>query len=96
MEQVLLEKFFDLTSRILTEPFHYLVSADQRVYWLYLLMAIVLAGWVFIRSPAARPQGAITSWRQRFSQFINFCFPKIIFSHKSARTDYIFFVINRI
>ena len=40
MEQVLLEEFFNLTSRILTEPFHYLVSADQRVYWLYLLMAI--------------------------------------------------------
>ena len=95
-EQELLGEFVDSTSLILTEPFHYLVSANQRVYWLYLLMAFVLAGWVFIRSPTARPEGAINSWLQRFSQFITFCFPKIIFWHKSARTDYIFFVINRI
>ena len=92
----MLREFIDSTSLILTEPFHYLVNANQRIYWLYLLMAIVLAGWAFIRSSAAPPEGAINSWSQRFSQFINFCFPKIIFWHKSARTDYIFFVINRI
>ena len=95
-EQELLRDFFDFSSLILTEPFHYLVSANQRVYWLYLLMAIVLAGWVFIRSPTARPEAATNSWLQCFPQFINFCFPKEIFWHKSARIDYIFFIINRI
>jgi sterol desaturase/sphingolipid hydroxylase (fatty acid hydroxylase superfamily) len=96
MEQVLLKEIFDFSSLILTAPFHYLVSANQRVYWLYLLMAILLAGWVFIRSPVARREGAIDSSLQGFRQFIRFCFPKNIFWHKSARTDYIFFVINRI
>ena len=95
-EQELLRDFFDFSSLILTEPFHYLVSANQRVYWLYLLMAIVLAGWVFIRIPTGRRDDARKQWLQRFSQFISFCFPKTVFSHKSARIDYIFFIINRI
>ena len=81
---------------LLTEPFQYLIKANQRVYWLYLLMAAVLAGWVFIHIPGPNITQNRTSRLKRFLKFLSFCFPKRIYGHRSARIDYIFFILNRI
>ena len=91
----MLSDAFDFTVLIITEPLLYLTSVDQRVYWLYLLAAIVLAGWVFVRSPDFRDQTKPISRFRRFLQFFEFCFPKHLLRHRSTRTDCVFFIVNR-
>lgn len=86
---------FNSAILIIAEPLLYLIRVDQRVYWLYLLMAAVLAGWVFVHTPDfSRKNGTIPKLQQ-FTQFIHFCFPKRLLGHRSARVDYTFFIINR-
>ena len=91
----MLSDAFDFTVLIITEPLLYLTSVDQRVYWLYLLAAVVLAGWVFVRSPDFRDQTKTISRFRRFLQFFEFCFPKHLLRHRSTRTDCVFFIVNR-
>ena len=70
-------------------PLFYWDLPTQRVYWLYLVSALILAGFAYH-----------LVYRRRISQkpksFFEFCFPRQIYSHKSAVTDYKFFVVNRI
>ena len=96
MEQNSLTQFFDSIFYVVAEPFYYLFSVEQRVYWLYLAMAAVLAAWVFIHLPPKFVDKSSGTKQSRLVLFFNFCFPKKVYFHKSARVDYLFFLINRI
>jgi sterol desaturase/sphingolipid hydroxylase (fatty acid hydroxylase superfamily)/creatinine amidohydrolase/Fe(II)-dependent formamide hydrolase-like protein len=61
-------------------------SGEQRVYWLYLAWAFLIAGVVFLRSAPAR-----TSLRS----FIRFAFPREVYLSASAKTDYGWFLLCR-
>ena len=78
-------------------PFLYFLELDQRVNLLYLAVAFLLAGWAFIRgvnkdSPDSHRSGLLA----RLKLFLGFCFPKKVYFHKSAKVDYLYFVVNTI
>ena len=67
-------------------PFYYPLFSTQRIYWLYLLGAVLLAFAVYrVRSGDSGVKG-----------FFRFCLPQSIYKHKSAVLDYKFYFVNRI
>lgn len=65
----------------------YFNEPQERVYWLFLLSAAVIAFVVFfIKVPNAR--------RRPTSGFFRFLFPKAVWLHPSAVVDYFYFVFN--
>ena len=90
-----LNKFFDFFVAIVLEPFSYFIRLDQRIYWLYLFVALLLAAWIFIHlknEENVRPLSGLS----RLRAFGAYCFPKKVYYHKSAKIDYLFFLINHI
>lgn len=68
-------------------PFFYPILSDQRIYWLYLLSAgIIAAGAYLYGRNRVEPAG----WRG----FMGFLLPRDVFLHRSAIVDYKYFVIN--
>src|SRR5262245_50057583 len=60
----------------------------ERVYWLYLVSALVLCGVIYFLNT----RGKARSLRG----FLRYCFPRQLLLHRSALLDYRFFVVNRI
>ena len=80
----------------LSDLFHWLAAPflipfrpDERIYVFYLVTAVALAYLVYA---AARDRGA----PEAEGGFLGAAFPKWIYSHRSARTDYKFFLVNKI
>lgn len=62
----------------------YVFDANKRIYWLYIVSAILLAIPVF----------ALTSEQKSVKHFFRFLFPRSVYGAKSARHDYVLFFIN--
>ncbi len=77
-----------LLSRIF-DPFLAPLDPHHRVFWLYLITALALALVLFV---ANQKDGGERSLRA----FLRFCLPRAILLHRSARVDYVYFVVNRI
>lgn len=69
----------------LAGPFTYPLLPQTRFYWLYLLVALLIAAVVYSR--AARR-------RTSLPHFLTFLFPKSIYLHRSALLDYRYFFVN--
>lgn len=76
----------DFLTLNISELGQYLFDANKRIYFVYLLSAIVLATPVFFTQ------------HQKFSlvSFIRFVFPWRIYGAKSARQDYVLLVLNKL
>jgi len=68
-------------------PFFYWIAPNQRLYWVYLATAFLLAACVYA---VHRQRSGSTK------SFLQYCFPKDVYLHKSAITDYKYYVVNRI
>ena len=66
-------------------PFYYPFFSTQRIFWLYILGAVVLALWVY----------RIQSSESGIKGFLRFCIPATIYKHKSAILDYKYYFVNR-
>lgn len=64
------------------------LNGSRRLYWIYLLTSLLLAGLVYWR---LQPKSELN-----IKGFIRFCFPKEIYLHPSAKLDYQLFIINNI
>ena len=78
------------------DPLLYVTKLDQRIYWLYLFVALLLAAWIFIHMGEQSENDKPVSGLRRLKAFGNFCFPREVYNHKSAKIDYAFFIVNRI
>ena len=66
----------------------YPVAAGERIFALYLVCALLLAYLAFrLRHQALAPGEA-------FRRFLAYCFPKKMYAHRSAKLDYVFFLVN--
>ena len=80
--------FINDIASLVSHPFFFLFHSVQRIYFLYLVSALVLAFWIYLssrRSLASQEKG-----------FFHFCFPKSVYLHPSAIVDYKYFFINKI
>ena len=67
-------------------PFYYPFFSTQRIFWLYLLGAVLLAFAVYrLHSSEFGARG-----------FLRFCLPGSIYKHRSAVLDYKYYFVNRI
>ena len=73
----------------LKDPFRYPVDVTERIYWAYLLSALLLAFGFHTYLHANRPEAVPRS-------FLAYLFPKKIYLHKSAIADYQFFLVDRV
>ncbi len=73
---------------LVIHPFLYVFHSGQRIYFLYLVAAIVMAFAVYVAAKRKKDNDA--------QSFFSFCFPKEIYTHPSSILDYKFFFINRI
>jgi sterol desaturase/sphingolipid hydroxylase (fatty acid hydroxylase superfamily) len=84
-----LADLWDKVEPALADPFRYVVDSNERIYWGYLLSALVLSVAVHFvlrrRNPDAVPRSLFA-----------YLFPKKIYLHKSAIADYQFFLVDRI
>ncbi|WP_125560175.1 sterol desaturase family protein [Pseudoalteromonas rubra] len=64
----------------------YLLDANKRIYWLYLLSAVVMAGLVYNKLQVPRS----------FKGFLGFLFPRDVWLSDSAKLDYGLFVVNKL
>jgi len=70
----------------ITEISQYLFDANKRIYFVYLLSAVLLGFSVYLRS-----------FKQRsIIDFLKFIFPWRIYSAQSARHDYLLLIINKL
>lgn len=76
-----------VTFEFLAEPFLRFARTADRVHYLYIYSALVIATLVYFVT--RNEQRTIKSWLQ-------FCFPREIYLHKSAKLDYLYFLINSI
>jgi sterol desaturase/sphingolipid hydroxylase (fatty acid hydroxylase superfamily) len=76
----------DFLSVNFNELTHYLLDANKRIYFIYLLSAIILAVPVFLHRSTSRSVVA----------FVQFVVPKSIYTHQSAKHDYALLVINKL
>ncbi|MBT8099445.1 MAG: creatininase family protein [Gammaproteobacteria bacterium] len=71
----------------LARPVDSFFDPGERIYWLYLATALVIALVMFI----------VTHGRERrLTQFFSFCFPREIWRHRSTQTDIVYFLVNRV
>ena len=77
---------FDFLTTNITELSHYLFDANKRIYFVYLLSAVILAVPVFLQ----------TTTRFALKPFLRFIFPKSVYTHQSARHDYALLVFNKL
>jgi sterol desaturase/sphingolipid hydroxylase (fatty acid hydroxylase superfamily) len=79
-------QLFDTLKTSLYELSLYTLNPGQRIYFWYLLGAILLAALVFI-----------TRYKRRsFKKFFRFLFPKKVWLAQSAKQDYIILVVNKL
>ncbi|KNC68023.1 sterol desaturase family protein [Pseudoalteromonas ardens] len=64
----------------------YLLDANKRIYWLYLLSAVVMAGLVYTKLQGPRS----------LKGFLGFLFPRDVWLSDSAKLDYGLFVVNKL
>ena len=76
----------DFLSLNFNELTQYLVDANKRIYFLYLVSAIALAIPVFLHQSTSRSLVA----------FVQFILPKKIYTHQSAKHDYALLIINKL
>lgn len=70
------------------ERIMYPVAAGERIYVLYLVSALIIAYFVYrLRHRSLAPAQAL-------KRFAAYCFPKRVYTHPSAKIDYVFFLIN--
>ncbi len=81
---------FDFLLVNIQELSQYLFDANKRIYWGYLISAVLLAVPVFLLQ--AQKQAQTTS----LSAFFSFLLPKKIYLSKSARNDYALFIVNKL
>jgi sterol desaturase/sphingolipid hydroxylase (fatty acid hydroxylase superfamily) len=78
--------FFDFLSTNIQELISYFSDANKRIYWLYLLSAILFALPIY--------------WLEHKSKslvgFFRYVFPKKIYTAKSAQHDYYLLIINKL
>ncbi len=67
-------------------PVSSVTSISQRTHYLYLTGAVVLAFWVYKTQ-------SVTS-QERPASFLGYLFPKNVYMHRSAKTDYVFAYVN--
>ena len=73
---------------IILKPFLFPVSPVQRIYFVYLGTALILAFAVYLSLHARRDKGVVRG-------FLGYCFPKSIYGYKSTLVDLKYFVINK-
>ena len=67
-------------------PFFYPALGNARIYWLYLLTALGLAGIAYAADPG----------RRSLVDFLRYCFPKAVYAHDSTLLDLKYFFVSRI
>lgn len=80
--------YSEISVKILA-PFFYPWLSNQRIFWLYLAAALVLAAGVYFLARRRADRAAAGG-------LIAFLFPKKIFAHRSAWVDYRYLFINTI
>ena len=68
-------------------PFQYFYQPEQRIYFVYLASAFVLAAVPYMIKKSTTPKGS-------YPNLFNYMFPKQVYLHKSAINDYLFFFSN--
>ena len=71
----------------LTFPFQYFDQPQQRIYWLYLATAFLVASLPYMIKKSSAPKGS-------YPGLFSYLFPQHIYLHKSAINDYLFFFTN--
>lgn len=72
----------------LISPLFYPFVSNQRIFLLYIGSALILAFGVYLASKAWKRAGLVRG-------FFAYCFPKAVYTHRSAIVDYKFFLINK-
>lgn len=90
----------EFLSSTLKELTQYVVDPNQRLYWGYLLSALIMAIIVYLTQGIGRLQGNDTSIEQKQNvkknNLLSFLFPKHIFFARSAINDYALLVVNKL
>lgn len=84
-----MDGWIDTLAGWLYAPVLGLVDPLRRIYWLYLLSALVIAGAVFLCQRRARGHALLRG-------FLGYIAPRGLFGHRSARLDYWFFYLNTV
>lgn len=79
-------EIFDFFKLNFSELLSFLVDANKRIYWGYLLSSVVLALLVYKTVPS--PKSVFG--------FFKFLFPKKIYTDKSAKQDYVLLITNKL
>lgn len=82
-----MDELYILFAKIVS-PFFYPFVSSQRIYILYLGSALLLAFLVYLASKSWK-------WAGLIQGFFAYCFPKAVYTHRSAFVDYKYFLINR-
>ena len=69
------------------KPVERFLSGSERIYWVYLLSSLAFVLILFLRQ-------TWTSDRCTLKNMLAFCVPKAVYTHRSARVDYLYFVVN--
>ena len=80
-----MDEYAALFAKIIS-PLYYPFFSTQRIFWLYLLGAVIVAFAVY----------RIKHRRTGVREFLRFCLPKSIYWHRSAVLDYKYYFVNRI
>ena len=83
-----MELLQEIFARVIA-PFFYPFAPSQRIHLLYLGSALLLA-YMAYNAGIARRGGSV------MREFLSHCFPRRIYSHRSAWVDYKFFIVNAI
>src|SRR5262245_61673216 len=84
-----MDGWIDTLAGWLCAPVLGLVDPLRRLYWLYLLSALVIAGAVFLYQQRVHGRAALRG-------FLGNLAPRRLFGHRSARLDYWFFYLNTV
>ncbi len=83
-----METFTTVLAKLLV-PFFYPTAPAQRIYFVYLASALLLALLVYLAARGRRSDSLLKG-------FFAYCFPRSVYAHKSAIVDYKYFIINKI
>lgn len=76
-----------MLSDLLIEPLMHFVRTSDRLHVAYLYSSLVIASLLYAAS--RKEKASFKSWWQ-------YCFPREIYFHESARLDYVYFIVNSI
>jgi creatinine amidohydrolase/Fe(II)-dependent formamide hydrolase-like protein/sterol desaturase/sphingolipid hydroxylase (fatty acid hydroxylase superfamily) len=94
-----MDSLLDFLYTLIMTPISYLWQENQRVYWLFLVVFIVMAlGVFYYRDYANQETGQDSGFNLShfFKAFAQYVFPKAIYSHPSFWADLQFFALNSI